>query len=185
MNVTTSTVRTPLSRQRVFAAAMRLVDAEGLSVLTMRRLAADLGVEAMSLYHHVESKDALIDALADWAMAKILLPVPGSPWREAMADRAHSAREVLREHTWALGLLESRPVPGPALLRHNDRVTGCLLEAGFSSPATTSARQTLSTWQSREQDAPGKQLKARTLRASCLAGRRQSSAASALSTLAA
>ncbi|MGB4272039.1 MAG: TetR family transcriptional regulator, partial [Propionicimonas sp.] len=60
MTMTTATARAPLSRERLLAAAMALADVAGLSALTMRRLAADLGVEAMSLYHHVPGKELLL-----------------------------------------------------------------------------------------------------------------------------
>jgi AcrR family transcriptional regulator len=63
--------REPLSRERLFAAAVALADAEGLKALTMRRLAADLGVEAMSLYYHVPSKEALLDGVAETVIAEI------------------------------------------------------------------------------------------------------------------
>ncbi|MGB7962047.1 MAG: TetR family transcriptional regulator [Propionicimonas sp.] len=69
--MTTAAVRTPLSRDRVLAAAMKLVDAEGIPALTMRRLAADLGVEAMSLYHHVPGKERLLDGLTEAVLGEI------------------------------------------------------------------------------------------------------------------
>ena len=63
--------REPLSRERVLAAAVALADAEGLPALTMRRLAADLGVEAMSLYYHLPGKEALLDGLVDTVVGEI------------------------------------------------------------------------------------------------------------------
>ncbi len=111
--------------------------------MSMRNVAAELDSEAMSLYHHVPNKDALLDGLADWAFLQIDLPDPGAPWRESMTARALSARAVLGRHPWALGMLESRPNPGPALLRHHDRVLGCLSEAGFSAALATHAFSTI------------------------------------------
>jgi AcrR family transcriptional regulator len=124
--------RTALSPERVVDAAGRVADATGLTGVSMRSVGRELGVEAMSLYHHVASKDALLDALADWVFARIHTPVVGRPWRAEMEARARSAREVLREHPWGLGLIESRRDPGPATLRHHDRVIGCLRADGFS-----------------------------------------------------
>ncbi len=123
--------RIPLSRERIVAAAVAVADRAGIAGVSMRAVAAELGVEAMSLYHHIASKDALLDALADAVFERIALPQPGSPWREAMAQRARSARAVFVAHPWALGMLESRPVPGAPLLRHHDRVLGILFDAGF------------------------------------------------------
>ncbi|CUR60855.1 putative transcriptional regulator [metagenome] len=124
--------RPPLSRERVVDAASRVADAAGLGGVSMRSVGRELGVEAMSLYHHVASKDALLDGLADWLFTRIETPSPGGPWRAQMEVRARSARTVLAAHPWGLGLVESRRSPGPATLRHHDAVLGCLRAAGFS-----------------------------------------------------
>jgi AcrR family transcriptional regulator len=124
--------RLPLSAERIVEAAARVADSGGgLGQVSMRNVAADLGVEAMSLYHHVKGKEALLDALADWVFTRIDPPAADTPWREAMAERAASARRVLSAHPWALGLIESRRTPGPALLAHHDAVLGSLLRGGF------------------------------------------------------
>ena len=123
--------RPALTRDRVVAAAVRVADRGGLTAVSMRSVGRELGVEAMSLYHHVPGKEGLLDALADAAISEIELPAPGLAWREAMTARAASARTVLARHPWALGLLESRREPGPALLRHHDAVLGCLRRGGF------------------------------------------------------
>ena len=122
-----------LSRERIIDAAVRVADRGGVSQVSMRNVAKELGVEAMSLYHHVPGgKAAMLDALVDWVFTQIDLPAPAQPWRPAMVDRAASARRALSQHTWALGLIESRRSPGPALLRHHDAVLGCLRHSGFS-----------------------------------------------------
>jgi AcrR family transcriptional regulator len=97
----------------------------------MRNVGKELGVEAMSLYHHLDRKDALLDGLADWMFTQIELPAIDQPWRQAMTNRASSARAALSKHPWALGLIESRRSAGPALLRHHDTVLGCLRRNGF------------------------------------------------------
>jgi AcrR family transcriptional regulator len=125
------TPRANLTRERIVAAAARVADGAGLAGVSMRAVGAELGVEAMSLYHHVASKDALLDELADWVFTGIALPAPDDPWRPAMAARAAAARDVLARHPWALGLIESRRAAGPALLRHHDAVLGCLRRNGF------------------------------------------------------
>ncbi|GAA3636944.1 TetR/AcrR family transcriptional regulator C-terminal domain-containing protein [Microbacterium awajiense] len=135
--------RARLSRDRIIDAAAAVADRGGLAAVSMRNVAAELDSEAMSLYHHVPNKEALLDGLADWAFLQIDLPDPAKPWRESMTARATSARAVLGSHPWALGMLESRPKPGPALLRHHDRVLGCLSEAGFSAALATHAFSTI------------------------------------------
>jgi len=124
--------RPALSTQRVIDAASRVADASGLAGVSMRSVGRELKVEAMSLYHHVASKDALLDGLTDWLFARIDTPSPSGPWRAEMEARAHSARTVLAAHPWGLGLIESRRTPGPATLHHHDAVLGCLRAAGFS-----------------------------------------------------
>jgi AcrR family transcriptional regulator len=123
--------RPRLSRERVLHAAMDLADQAGLDALTMRKLGERLGVEAMSLYKHVAHKDDLLDGLIDAVFAEVTLPPGGKGWRHAMRERALSMRAVLRRHRWAIGLMESRSVPGPATLRHHDAVLGALREDGF------------------------------------------------------
>lgn len=114
-------------------AAIRVADRGGVEAITMRRVAQELGVEAMSLYHHVPNKDAILDGVVDAVFAAIELPGPGAAdWRAATRARAESARAVLSAHSWALGLMDSRRSPGPATLRHHDAVLGILREGGFS-----------------------------------------------------
>lgn len=124
--------RPPLTRARVLQGAVDLADTEGLSALTMRRLGAELGVEAMSLYKHVSSKDEILDGIVELVVSGIETPDDGADWREAMRRRANSAREVLTRHAWAIGLLESRRSMGANQLRYVDAILGCLRSAGFS-----------------------------------------------------
>lgn len=99
----------------------------------MRRVAKELGVEAMSLYHHVPNKEAILDGVVDAVFASIELPpADHDDWRDAIRARACSARAVLSQHRWALGLVDSRRNPGPATLRHHDAVLGVLSKAGFT-----------------------------------------------------
>jgi AcrR family transcriptional regulator len=126
------TTQIPLSRQRVLDAAVALADRDGVGALSMRKLAQELGVEAMSLYHHVAGKDAILDGIVDVVFAEIELPSGEGGWKAAMRRRAISAREALRRHPWATALMESRSTPGPANLRHHDAVLGVLRNAGFS-----------------------------------------------------
>lgn len=129
--------RQPLTREVAIARALKLADQQGLEGLTMRALAQALGVEAMSLYHHVQNKDDILDAMVDEVFAEVKLPA--GTWRESMRGRAESMREVLKRHRWALPLMESRRTPGPKNLTHHDAVLGMLRRAGFSLPLTAHA----------------------------------------------
>jgi len=131
--------RIPLSKIRVIAEAVALADDQGIGALSMRRLADRLGVEPMSLYHHVANKDEILDAMVDSVFGEIELPSKRVGWRRAMRERATAARAALRRHPWAIGLMESRVNPGPATLRHHDAVIGCLRGAGFTVALTAHA----------------------------------------------
>src|SRR5690349_13897787 len=122
--------RTPLSAERVLRAAVRLADEGGLEELSMRKLARSLGVEAMSLYNHVPSKDRLIDGMIDLVFGEVEVPVPDDDWRGQMRRRAVSTRAALGRHPWANGLMEARPNPGRANLRLHEAVLACLRHAG-------------------------------------------------------
>jgi AcrR family transcriptional regulator len=124
--------RVPLSRERVFQAAVALADEQGLESLTMRALGEQLGIEAMSLYHYVANKDELLDGMVEVVFGEIELPTTAVDWKTAMRRRAISTREALARHRWAVGLLQSRTSPGPANFRLVNAVLGCLRGAGFS-----------------------------------------------------
>ena len=125
-------VHSRLERDRILFTAVQLADAGGIASLTMRKLGAAMGVEAMSLYHHVANKDELLDGMVDRVFGEIELPARDTDWRTAMRRRAFSAREVLNRHRWATPLMESRASPGPHTLRHHNAVIGALRRAGFS-----------------------------------------------------
>jgi AcrR family transcriptional regulator len=138
--------RVPLSRERVLHTAFMLTDTDGLDSLSMRKLAQELGVEAMSLYRHVRNKGEIVDGLVDLVFGEIGLPPHGVDWKVAMRQRAISTREVLARHSWAIGLMESRTTPGPATLQHHDAVIGCLREAGFSIAMAAHAYSVLDSY---------------------------------------
>lgn len=124
--------RAPVTRARALEAAVELADAHGLEELTMRRLAEALSVEAMSLYHHVPNKDAILDGMVEFVFAEIPPPARDVDWRTALRARMNAVRTTLLRHRWALRILESRRSPGPVTLAHHDAVLGCLRAAGFS-----------------------------------------------------
>lgn len=121
-----------LSLDVIVARAIVLADARGLDALTMRALAAALDVQAMSLYHHVPNKDALLDFMVDGVIAEVQLPCAERPWRQALLERATSLHAALLRHPWAAGLIMSRVNTGPSMLDLVDATVACLLAAGFS-----------------------------------------------------
>jgi AcrR family transcriptional regulator len=131
--------RIPVTRERAVISAVALADADGLPALTMRKLAEALGVEAMSLYHHVANKEDLLDGMIDLVFGEIDLPRAGSDWKAEIRRRSESVRAVLLRHPWAVGVMESRVSPGPSILRHHDAVLGCLRGCGFSVPMAAHA----------------------------------------------
>jgi len=126
--------REALSRERVVAAAVAIADADGLGAVTMRRVAADLHCEAMSLYHHVPSKDALLAALADEVLrqvAQATAAVTASSWDDAVRRRCLAARDVMLRHPWAPGLVAAQTTSPPSVWPVYEQLVGTLTEAGF------------------------------------------------------
>lgn len=124
--------RLPLSRERVLQAALDLADERGIDALTMRELGRRLGVEAMSLYNHVDNKDDVLDGILDLVVGEIDLPSDDVDWREAMRRRAVSAKEAFTRHPWASALNDARESSGPGRLQYFEWVIGTLRRAGFS-----------------------------------------------------
>jgi len=135
-----------LSKAGVLKAAVALADEAGIDSLTMRGIGQRLGVEAMSLYRHVENKEDLLDGMIDVVWGEIELPARGEGWKAAMCRRAIAVRAALARHPWAIGLMESRLTPGPQNLRHRDSVLEVLLGAGFSGRTATHAYNLLDSY---------------------------------------
>jgi AcrR family transcriptional regulator len=133
------TTRVPVTRDLALRAAMALADRDGLASLSMRRLARELGIEAMSVYYHLKNKEDLLDGMVDLVFTEIKLPVAGDDWQSVLRDRAESTRTVLRRHPWAISIMDSRTTPGPATLRHQDAAIGSLRGAGLSIPMAAHA----------------------------------------------
>ena len=128
-----------LTRERVLRTALALADDRGLEQLTMRKLAKELDVEAMSLYNHVASKGDLLDGMIELVFSEIEPPAAGADWRAELRKRALSTRAALLRHRWAVGQMEGRTSHGPSNLRVHDAVLGCLRAAGFSIELTVHA----------------------------------------------
>ena len=131
--------RVPLSRGRVLRAAVDLADREGLEAMTMRRLAQELDVEAMSLYHHVANKDAVLDGIVETVIAEVVAeaselagPDPADDWRGALRSRILTARAVMLRHPWAPRVIETRSNMNPTIISWFDGVLGILRAGGMS-----------------------------------------------------
>ena len=127
----TDAPRTPLNKERVLRAAIELADAEGIDALSMRRLAKELGVEAMSRYNHVANKGEILDGIIDLVAGEFDLPSDENDWKVAMRRNAVSSRDVLLRHRWATSIWMTQG-GGPARLRNGDWMLRTLRQAGFS-----------------------------------------------------
>ena len=147
---TTEESRIPLSKSRVLSAAIDLADAQGIEALTMRNLAQELGVEAMSLYYHVANKEALLDGVADTLLGEIEEELGGfdivvgeRDWMGALRRRILTARRVMLRHPWAPGVIETRTTMTPTLMRYFDTALGIMIEGGISNDLGHHAMHTL------------------------------------------
>lgn len=134
-----ATRREPLSRERILQTAVAIVDREGLEALSMRRVGAELGVEAMSLYNHVRNKAALLDGVLETILDELPPLARRATWRATLRERGRALRDVLRAHPHALPLFATRPAVTPASLEHLEGALDVLRGAGFSPRDALSA----------------------------------------------
>jgi AcrR family transcriptional regulator len=135
-------IRKPLSGERIIEAALRVMDQEGLEAVTMRRLGRELGVEAMSLYNHVEDKDAVLRGI----LARVLgdFELPGDrelDWIERIREMSRTFRALLLRHPGVIPLLseKSGPITDPRALAPIETALQTLREAGLSQEETIHA----------------------------------------------
>ncbi|MFD5413343.1 TetR/AcrR family transcriptional regulator C-terminal domain-containing protein [Streptomyces nojiriensis] len=124
-----------LSRAAIVAAAIRLLDAEGIEALSMRRLGTGMGAAATSLYRHVSGKDELIELVVDEVHGELEVPGAASAaeWRDAVSRSGHSVRAMTLRHPWLASVL-GRVGParlGPNLTRTAERMLALFRTAGF------------------------------------------------------
>jgi AcrR family transcriptional regulator len=134
--------RRPLTRDRVLDAAITLADRDGIDRLSMRRLAAELGVEAMSLYHHITGKREILAAMIDAVVGDFEVAGESPEWKASLRRSGISAHDVLIRHPWAADLMLSGGV-GPNRRRYMNELLGCLRRAGFSAEMTHHAYHAL------------------------------------------
>ena len=128
---------TVLTRELVFATALRLVDADGVEALSMRRLGKALDRDPMRLYRHAESKEALLDGVVELVMSELEVPVAGDDWEQALRRTAHGYRDLAIAHPHVVPLLVTRPLATPlarrplGTLRPLEQLLELLVGAGF------------------------------------------------------
>lgn len=136
-----TSARAPLTRDRVLATAMEIADSEGLAAVSMRRVATELQVEAMSLYHHVANKDALLDGLVERVATEALeessaaaekASAAPDDWRADVRTRSLAARRVMLRHPWAPALITSRSVIPLQVQSMFEAVLAAMIEGGVS-----------------------------------------------------
>jgi AcrR family transcriptional regulator len=126
--------RPQLTRQRVVAEALTIIAQEGVQALTMRALAARLGVVPGALYHHVRNKQQLQDLLLDGVLAEVDVHLdPSVGWPQQLKDLAHRLRQVLERHPGVAAILKTRDPLGPHSLVLAEALLGPLQAAGFAN----------------------------------------------------
>ena len=124
--------RIPLTRERVLRAAIDLADREGVDAISMRRLGAELGVEAMSLYNHVPNKAALLDGIVETIVNDIDFPEDVSDWQECVREMARAYRQVANSHPNLVPIVATRPFNTIGSLRPIEVAFKIFDAAGFS-----------------------------------------------------
>lgn len=132
--------RVPLDRERILDAALEIADGAGLDSLSMRHLGRRLGVEAMSLYHHLPNKSAVVDGIVDRVWSEVTI-TPHSDWRVAVRRTARSAFVTLLKHPWANRVRATSG--GPARLAYIDASLGHLRRGGFPADEAFHAHHVL------------------------------------------
>jgi AcrR family transcriptional regulator len=136
-----------LSREQIVSAALRLLDADGIDALSMRKLGTRLNAGATSMYTHVANKDELIELVVDEVYGEVEAPRTGdgTGWRAAITRCAHSTRSTLLRHPWIVSVLGEAGVAylGPNMLRLSEAMLAVFEEAGFSLEAADQAVNTV------------------------------------------
>jgi AcrR family transcriptional regulator len=128
---TRSSARRSLDLDQIAATALELVDREGHGALTIRRLAEELGVGAMTLYGYVRTKEEIAEQLTELALRELEIPVDG-PWDERLAQLFRDLRGLLWRHPGVAYLDTVQPLSGPAAFRAADAALGILAGAGLN-----------------------------------------------------
>jgi AcrR family transcriptional regulator len=133
-------------RREILDAALAIADKEGLDAVTMRAVAARIGVTAMALYPHVRSKDDLLDGLLGRLLTELSLPDPAKPWPDRLREMARSARDTAHRHPAVVPLIFTRPAITPDAVRVVDAIYLALLDAGVQPDQVARVERMVSTF---------------------------------------
>ena len=128
--------REPLTKARILEHALRIVDSEGVSALSMRRLAGELGFDTMMLYRHFPNKAAIVDGLMEAVFAEMSAPSVDGDVRERLLGLARAFRRVAHAHPHLFTLVATRPVQTWVALQPMEAALKMLKEAGFDDEAS-------------------------------------------------
>ncbi|MET4541686.1 AcrR family transcriptional regulator [Arthrobacter bambusae] len=123
------------SRNGIATAALRIADDEGLSAVSIRRVAASIGAGAASLYRYVKSHDELVELMMDTVAGEYQLEAAGENPREKLLNLAHQGRDIMHRHPWLAPLLLTRPSMGPNSLRYLEAALSALATVDLPGPA--------------------------------------------------
>ena len=140
------TARLSLTAEAIFEAALRLVDQEGIEALTMRRLAAALGVATMSLYGHVPNKEQLLLGVVNLATREIALPEPSAPPWDALRSIAREFRRVALGHPNLVPLIVRQPPTGSESLQILEAALDALRRAGLEPDQAAKAYRLMASF---------------------------------------
>ena len=132
-------LRQPLSAERVVAAALAIADTEGVDAVTMRRLAEELEVHPTSLYNHLPTKDAILDAMVDALIAETAMPTVYETWQDWVSAMADGIRRVARAHPRAFLVLTQRAAIGPAARDVTEAALDAFRRGGFTPQQASEA----------------------------------------------
>jgi AcrR family transcriptional regulator len=134
------------SRARIAEAAVKIADADGIDAASMRRVAAEIGSRATSLYRYVRNKDELLDLMVELAMGETQPPARSGDWRADLALIAHHTRAVIKRHPWMIAISAFRPTLGPNSLASMEATLRALDGHGLDIDAMLVIANTLSTF---------------------------------------
>ena len=148
--------RTGLDRRKILAAAVALIDANGLRSFTMRRLGEYLGVEAMAIYYHLPGRESVLDGVVDMVVDELYgdpdVHVDATDWQDFLQRLAHGVRRIALAHPEVFPLVATRPPEAPWIkpplrsLRWIEQMLATLRRCGFTDPAAVAAYQAFSSF---------------------------------------
>lgn len=123
--------RLPLTRERIVKTALQMADRDGFDAVTLRRLAADLGVHVTSLYNHVPNRDAVTDGVVELLLAEAKLPLSDFTWQDWVRHFSAAMRTIARTHPGGFVAFQRRPIQGPDAAASFEAALAAFREAGF------------------------------------------------------